>query len=51
VGPARRRAILQHFGSPDRFVAASQEELEGVPGLPAKTARAIYAQLHKTGGA
>jgi excinuclease ABC subunit C len=49
VGPARRRAILQHFGSPDRFVAASQEELEGVPGLPAKTARAIYAQLHKTG--
>ena len=50
-GPARRRAILQHFGSPDRFVAASQEELEGVPGLPAKTARAIYAQLHKTGRA
>jgi excinuclease ABC subunit C len=49
VGPARRRAILQHFGSPDRFVAASQEELEGVPGLPAKTARAIYAQLHKAG--
>ncbi|MDX6514527.1 MAG: excinuclease subunit [Gaiellaceae bacterium] len=49
VGPQRRRAILQHFGSPDRFVAASQEELEGVPGLPAKTARAIYAQLHKTG--
>ena len=51
VGPARRRAILHHFGSPDRFVAASQEELEGVPGLPAKTARAIYAQLHKTGRA
>ena len=49
VGPARRRALLQHFGSADRFVAASQEELEGVPGLPAKTARAIYAQLHKAG--
>jgi excinuclease ABC subunit C len=50
VGPARRRAILRHFGSADRFLAASQEELEGVPGLPAKTARAVFAQLHKTGG-
>ena len=49
VGPARRRALLRHFGSADRFLAASQEELEGVPGLPAKTARALYAQLHKTG--
>ncbi|MGZ4359546.1 MAG: excinuclease ABC subunit UvrC [Gaiellaceae bacterium] len=51
VGDARRRAILRHFGSPDRFVAASQEELEAVPGLPAKTAREIYAQLHKAGRA
>ena len=23
--------------------------LEGVPGLPARTARAVYAQLHKAG--
>jgi excinuclease ABC subunit C len=51
VGPARRRALLQHFGSAERFLAASQEELEGVPGVPAKTARAIYAQLHKAGRA
>ncbi|HZO49228.1 MAG TPA: excinuclease ABC subunit UvrC [Gaiellaceae bacterium] len=51
VGPARRRAILRHFGSAERFLAASQEELEGVPGLPAKTARAVYAQLHKAGRA
>ncbi len=51
VGPARRRALLRHFGSAERFVEASQEELEGVPGLPAKTARAIYAQLHKAGRA
>jgi excinuclease ABC subunit C len=49
VGPARRRALLRHFGSAERFLAASQEELEGVPQLPAKTARAIYAQLHKAG--
>jgi excinuclease ABC subunit C len=51
VGPARRRAILNHFGSPERFLAASGEELAAVPGLPEKTARQIYAQLHKTGGA
>ncbi len=51
IGPARRRALLQHFGSAERFLAASQEELEGVPGIPARTARAIYAQLHKAGRA
>ena len=51
VGPARRRALLQHFGSAERFLAATQEELEGVPGVPAKTARSIYAQLHKAGRA
>ena len=49
VGPARRRAILRHFGSAERFLEASQEELEGVPGLPPKTARTLYAQLHKAG--
>ncbi len=49
VGPVRRRAILQHFGSVEHFLEASQEELEGVPGLPQKTARALYAQLHKAG--
>jgi excinuclease ABC subunit C len=51
VGPARRRALLQHFGSAERFLAASREELEDVPGIPPKTARAIYAQLHKAGRA
>ncbi len=51
VGPARRSAILKHFGSPERFLGASAEELAAVPGLPEKTARQLYAQLHKTGGA
>jgi excinuclease ABC subunit C len=49
VGPTRRRAILNHFGSPEAFLAATQEELEGIPGVPAKTGRDIYAQLHKAG--
>jgi excinuclease ABC subunit C len=47
VGPVRRRALLQHFGSAERVVAATQEELAGVPGVPAKTARRIYEQLHR----
>ena len=49
VGPVRRRRILEYFGSPERFVAATREELEGVPGLPPKVAREIYAHLHKAG--
>ena len=51
VGPARRRALLRHFGSAERVLNATEEELEGVPGLPAKTARSIYSQLRRTGGA
>jgi excinuclease ABC subunit C len=49
VGPARRRALLNHFGSVEAMLAASPEELEGVPGVPAKVARSVYAQLHKAG--
>ncbi len=51
IGPARRRALLRHFGSVERVLEASPEELEGVPDLPSKTARAIYGQLHKAGRA
>jgi excinuclease ABC subunit C len=51
VGPARRRALLRHFGSVEGVLGASQEELEGVPELPQRTARSIYAQLHKAGRA
>jgi excinuclease ABC subunit C len=50
VGPARKRALIQHFGSTERLLAASRDELEGVPGVPARTGRAIYAALHKAGG-
>jgi len=49
VGPARKRALLNHFGSPDAILAASREELEAVPGIPGKLAREVYRELHKTG--
>jgi excinuclease ABC subunit C len=49
VGPVRRRLLLNHFGSVERLLAATPEELEGVSGVPAATARRIYGQLHKVG--
>jgi excinuclease ABC subunit C len=49
VGPARKRRLLEHFGSPDRLVAASREELEAVPGIPGKLAREIHRQLNRAG--
>jgi excinuclease ABC subunit C len=51
VGPARKRALIQHFGSPERLLEATPEELEGVPGVPAKIGREIHAALHRAGGA
>jgi excinuclease ABC subunit C len=49
IGPARKRALLTHFGSPDAILAASREELQLAPGLPAKVARDIHALLHRAG--
>ena len=49
IGEKRKRAIVQHFGSPERFLEATREELEAVPGLPGKVAREIYSYVHKTG--
>lgn len=49
VGPARKRALLQRFGSPDAVLAASREELESVPGISGKLARELHRELHKTG--
>ena len=49
IGPARKRTLLRHFGSPERFMGATREELEAVPGLPGKVARRLHEQLHRTG--
>jgi excinuclease ABC subunit C len=50
VGPRRKRALLQHFGSPEAVLDASREQLEAVPGLPSKTAGDLYAYLNRTSG-
>jgi len=49
IGPARKRALLTHFGSPEAVVSASSEELQAVPGLPAKVARELHGLLHRAG--
>ena len=51
VGPARKRALVRHFGSPERLLEATRDELEGVPGVPPRVGRQVYAALHKTGRA
>ena len=50
VGPARRRALISHFGSADAVLAASADELAAVPGVPSKTAHAIHQSLHRLAG-
>jgi excinuclease ABC subunit C len=49
VGPARKRALLKHFGSPEAVLSASREDLQNVPGLPQKVARDLYVHLNRTG--
>ena len=47
VGPARKKKILEHFGTPEAFLVASLKELEAVPGLPGRVAREIHTRLHR----
>ena len=47
VGPTRKKKILEYFGTPEAFLDASLEELEAVPGLPERVARAVHARLHR----
>jgi excinuclease ABC subunit C len=47
IGPARKKQILDHFGTPDAFLNASLEDLEAVPGLPGRVAREVHARVHR----
>ncbi|MDF2848145.1 MAG: uvrC, partial [Oerskovia sp.] len=48
LGPARKKALLTHFGSLKRLRAASAEEIATVPGMGAATAAAVVAALAPT---
>ena len=45
VGPARKRAIMRHFGSMKRLRAASEQEIAEVRGVPADVAKAVHKAL------
>jgi len=49
IGPSRKRALLLQFGSPEAVLGATREQLEAVPGVPAKVGRDLYHHLNKTG--
>jgi len=46
IGYKRKIALIQYFGSKDRILAASKEEIEQVPGIGNKMAETIYSFLH-----
>lgn len=45
VGPARRKALLKHFGSLTRLREATAEQIAAVPGIPTALAAVIKAAL------
>jgi excinuclease ABC subunit C len=47
VGPARKRALLRHFGTLKAIERASLGDLSQVPGVSSETARRIYEYFHE----
>jgi excinuclease ABC subunit C len=45
LGPARRAALLRHFGSLKKLRAADAEQVAAVPGVGAATAQAVVDAL------
>ena len=49
IGPARKRALLNHFGSGRAVTRAGLSDLESVKGVSKELARKIYAHFHEKG--
>lgn len=49
IGPARKRALLLHFGTASKVRAASLEDLQRAPGVSAAVAQAVYDFYHPGG--
>ncbi len=49
IGPARKRALLLHFGTAGRVRAASLEDLQRSPGVSAAVAQTVYDFYHPGG--
>jgi len=46
IGTARKRALLNHFGSARGVKMAGLADLEAAPGISRETARRVYAHFH-----
>jgi excinuclease ABC subunit C len=46
IGPARKRALLQHFGSAKAVSRAGMADLQAVSGISAQMAKTIYDHFH-----
>jgi excinuclease ABC subunit C len=46
IGPARKRALLNHFGSARGVKMAGLTDLEAAPGINRETAGRVYAHFH-----
>ncbi|BDI60621.1 UvrABC system protein C [Qipengyuania nanhaisediminis] len=49
IGPARKRALLLHFGTASKVRAAALEDLQRAPGVSDAVARKIYDFYHASG--
>jgi excinuclease ABC subunit C len=49
IGPARKRALLLHFGTASKVRAAALEDLQRAPGVSARMAQQIYDFYHSGG--
>ncbi len=49
IGPARKRALLLHFGTAGKVRAAGLEDLQRAPGVSAAVAQRIYDFYHTSG--
>ncbi|GFM30917.1 excinuclease ABC subunit UvrC [Novosphingobium sp. PY1] len=49
IGPARKRALLLHFGTAGKVRAASLEDLQRAPGVSKAVAQTIYDFYHPNG--
>ena len=50
IGPARRKALIQHFKTIDAIKQASSEELKQASGMNRLSAQAVYDYFHGEGG-
>jgi len=49
IGPARKRALLLHFGTASKVRAAALEDLQRAPGVSEKVAQQVYDFYHAGG--